>query len=198
MNIQALIYDGFDELDVIGVYEPLKMAGFSVELMSLRQQSTVIAAHDLRIFADGVLDLANKPDILIVPGGGWLNGAEHGAWAEAKKGEILNTLKMFFEAGIILAAVCTGSLLLGKAGLLKGRPATTNHSAIEELQTTGAKVMSARVVDDGEIITAGGVTSSLDLGLYLIKRFASAEKAIAVSKQLEFEPRGPIWQRKEI
>ncbi len=66
---------------------------------------------------------------------------------------------------------------------------------MEELQATGAKVISARVVDDEDIITAGGVTSSLDLGLWLIKRLIGQDKANEIARRLEFEARGPVWNR---
>lgn len=192
MNIQIVIFDGFDELDVIGVFEPLRMAELPVQLISLKKQDLVKTAHGLKIAAEGVLSLENKPDILIVPGGGWLNQAEHGAWAEAQNGQILSVLKDLHQAGVILAAVCTGALLLAKAGLLSGQSATTNHDTLEELVALGAKVVRARVVDNGQLITAGGITSSLDLALWLIERFVGSDKADQVSKRLEFERRGPI------
>ncbi len=195
MNIQALIYDGFDELDVIGVYEPLRMAGFNVALLSLHKQEIIKTAHGLRIHSDGILNLENKPDILIVPGGGWVNRSPQGAWIEAKKEDLLQTLVSFHKAGVVMTSVCTGAMLLAKAGLLAGRPATTNDEAIEELRLSGAKVITARVVDDDDIVTAGGITSSLDLGLWLIKRFAGQDKANEISKRLEFEARSPVWTR---
>ncbi len=192
MNFQIAIFDGFDELDVIGVYEPLRMAGFTVQLMSLRKQDWVSTAHGLKMGADGILSLKNKPDILVVPGGGWLSRATRGAWAEAQDGTILGILKEFHAAGVILASVCAGAILLAKAGLLAGQQATTHSGAATELASEGANVVSARVIDNGEIITAGGVTSSLDLGLWLIERFAGVDKAKEISKRLEFDLRHPI------
>jgi transcriptional regulator GlxA family with amidase domain len=78
---------------------------------------------------------------------------------------------------------------------LKDRPATTNRQFYEVLQEMGANLIKARVVDDGDIITAGGITASLDLGLWLVQKFGGIEKALEVSFQLDFEMRGPIWQR---
>jgi transcriptional regulator GlxA family with amidase domain len=193
--IQIVVFDGFDELDVIGIYEPLRMAGLEVSLSSLSKQEVITASNGLRIIPDGVLNLAKKPDVLCVPGGGWISRAQKGAWAEAERGDILQTLKEFHRAGVILAAVCTGALLLGRAGLLKDRPVTTNHAALEELKAFGAQVQLARVVDDGDIITAGGVTSSLDLGLWLIERFIDSDKANEVAKAMEYAPRAPVWTK---
>ncbi len=189
MKIQALVFDGFDELDVFGVYEPLRMADLDVKLVSLEQQAIVESFHGIKIQPDGILDQKNKPDLLIVPGGGWIARANRGAWAEAKKGKILDILKDFHQAGVILASVCTGAMLLAKAGILHDQPATTHREAIKELEEAGARTMSGRVVDDGDIITASGITSSLDLGLWLIERFADAETSVQIAKRLEFERR---------
>ena len=165
------------------------MAGETVALLSLYEQACVVAAYGTRVIPDGTFNLADKPDLLIVPGGGWLTRSSTGAWAEANKGSILSLLKDAHAAGVILASVCTGSLLLGKAGLLAGRRATTNHAALGELEEMGVRLVDARVVDDGDIITAAGITSSLDLGLRLVERLCGHELATNVSSQLEFELR---------
>ena len=86
-------------------------------------------------------------------------------------------------------------MLLAAAGLLKNRPATTNHAAVEELRATGAKIISARVVDDGDIATAGGITCGLDLTLWLVERFTDAETAHVLEQRLEYERRGIVWRR---
>lgn len=192
-KVQVLLFDGFDDLDVFGIYEPLCMAGFKVDLLCLREQKTVITSHNVRIVPHGRIDLKTRPDILCVPGGGWLERSDRGAWAEAERGDILQVLKEFHAQKTVVAAVCTGALLLARAGLLTGRPATTNHAAIEELKMYGAKVTDSRVVDDGDIITAGGITSSVDLGLWLIRRFVGIDEAKDISGKLEFEPRDHSW-----
>jgi len=195
MMFEILIYDGFDDLDAIGVLEPMKMSGLSVCLKSLHEQSAVKTSSGTRIIPHGKFDLQNSPDVLIVPGGGWLARSSEGAYAEAKAGQILSVLRSFHAAGGHLAAVCTGVLLLGKAGLLAGRPATTNHAAISDLESMKANIVRARIVDDYDIVTAGGITSSIDLGLWLVKRYCGAEKSREIAILLEFEPRGPVWTR---
>ncbi len=182
-------------MDVVGVFEALRLADLDVPLLSLRKQEVVTAALGLKVIPDGRLNPAVPPDLLVVPGGGWLARAAKGAWAESENGEILSTLKSLHKSGAVLASVCTGALLLAKANLLDGRPATTNRQAFAELMAEGAQVVEARVMDDQDIITAGGITASLDLGLWLIERFISTEKALAVAAKLEFELRGPVWQR---
>jgi transcriptional regulator GlxA family with amidase domain len=84
-------------------------------------------------------------------------------------------------------------MLLAAAGLTKGRPAITHHSAVEDLRATGAIVIKARVVDDGDIVTAGGVTSGLDLALWLVERYFGSPLADGVARAMEHERRGPIW-----
>ncbi|MBS1995219.1 MAG: DJ-1/PfpI family protein [Cyanobacteria bacterium SZAS LIN-2] len=194
MEVQIVVFDGFDELDVLGLYEPLKMAGFDTKLLSLEKQDFVTASHGLKVMVDGQIDMSKRPDVLCVPGGGWLSRSARGAYYESERGDILKVIKEFHKAGVTIAAVCTGALLVGKAGLLSARPAITNHGALDALRACGAKIAFARVVDDGDVVTAGGVTSSLDLGLWLIERFATEEKAREISKQLEYVRRGPIWR----
>lgn len=197
-KFEILIFDGFDDLDAFGALEALRWASLSVQLKSLRKQDFVTTVAGVRIIPAGTFDLQNPPDVLIVPGGGWPD-PNVGAWVEAKRGEILEVLRKFHQQGqkrnSVLASVCVGGLLLGKAGILKGRPATTNWSFHKDLKEMGANLIEARVVDDNDIITAAGVTASIDLGLWLVQRFSGAEKAIAASRELEFELRGPVWQR---
>jgi len=192
MKIDALLFDGFDELDFFGVFETLRMAGLSVETHSLYQQDFVTAAYGSRLLTDGVYSEQLESDLLLLPGGGWISRAPRGAWAEVQKGTILDVVKAAHAAGTVIATVCTGSLVLGKAGILKGRKATTNHGAVKELMNCGAKYIPARVVDDGDIITASGITASLDLGLWLVERFVSRQAAQGVSEGLEFERRGIV------
>ena len=194
IKIQALLFDGFDELDVFGAFEALRMASFDVSFKSLHGEQMVTAAYGTRLECDGVFSLQDKPDLLLLPGGGWITRAPKGAWAEAEKGTILQTMRDIHAAGVIIASVCTGSLILGRAGLLTFRHATTNHDAIKELIDLGALYVASRVVDDKDIITAAGITSSIDLGLWIVERFASAQAAQTVSEKMEFERRGPVYR----
>lgn len=196
MNIQALLFDGFDEIDFFGVFEALCMGGFRVAMRSLYPQDVITSAHGVKVIVDFVFSIEDKPELLIVPGGGWLARSAQGAWAEVGKGTILQVVRDCNSTGVILASVCTGSLVLAKAGLLKRRPATTNHGAVQELVELEANFIDSRVVDDGDIITASGITASLDLGLWLVERFGSKEAAQRVSEHLEFEPRGQVFLNK--
>ncbi len=94
---------------------------------------------------------------------------------------------------ITVATVCGGSLALAMAGLLEGRHVVTHHMGMDVLSATGAIPIHARVVDDGNLITAGGVTSGLDLGLYLLERHLGPRIAHAVEELFEYERRGTVW-----
>ena len=199
MNVQILIFDGFDELDAIAPYEIWRMAGdlrpeVEVRLVTLDAATEVTASNRLQVRAQAQLG-TNRPTLLVVPGGGWLARSPRGAWAEAQRGTLPAKIAELHREGVVMASVCTGAMLLAAAGLLKNRPATTHHGALDELGAAGAQVIRARVVDDGDVITAGGITSGLDLTLWLVERFFGAETAHVIEEQLEYERRGTVWRR---
>jgi transcriptional regulator GlxA family with amidase domain len=201
MRIDIVLYDGFDELDALAPYDVLQNAAsagadFRVRLVSWSGKSEIVAAHGLRIAIQLGSPDGPRPDLVIVPGGGWNGRSSQGAWAEAQRGEIPARLAELHQAGTTIAAVCTGAMLLASAGLLRGRAATTHHGAIEELRAAGAEIVLARVVDDDAIITAGGVTSGLDLALWLVERFAGPQTALVVEREMEYERRGVVWRRR--
>lgn len=198
MNIEVVLYDGCDELDVFGPFELLAGAGqatgrFDVRLVTLAERPTITASHGTQIVPHGVL--SESPDVLIVPGGGWNDRASHGARAEASRGELPRAIAARHAGGAIIASVCTGAMLLAAGGLLDGRPAITHHSAIDDLRAAGAIVIDdARVVDDGDVLSAGGVTSGLDLALWIIERELGSGAAAAAARELEYQPTGSVWR----
>ena len=200
MKAQIVLFDGFDELDAIGPFEVLQNAAragaaIQVELVTAGGAAEVVAAHGLRVRPQARLTLGTKPDVLIVPGGNWNDRGPHGTRIEVARGEIPRLLAKFHRAGTLIAGVCTGVMLLAAADLLAGRPAITHHLAVEDLREFGAEIIQTRVVDDGDIITAGGVTSGLDLALWLVERHFDAQTANLVAKEMEYERRGIVWQR---
>jgi transcriptional regulator GlxA family with amidase domain len=200
MHVQVLLYDGFDELDGIGPWEVFRAAStlgapWRVEPATIDGAPEVTAANGLRLRVGNRLGSAGRPDLLVVPGGGWVSRAPAGAWAESERGTIPASLAELHRYGTVLGAVCTGTMLLAAAGLLAGRPAVTHHRAMDDLRNRGAFVVPARVVDDGDIVTSGGITSGLDLGLWLVERFAGPRIAHAVEGWLEYERRGVVWRR---
>ncbi len=198
MNVEIAVYDGFDELDAIGPYEVLdngadEGADLSVSLRTLEERPQVRASHGLRIIPDGELG-ETDPELVVVPGGGWNDRSDTGAWAEAERGDLPDWLAARHGAGVAVGAVCTGGMLLSRAGLLEGRPAITHSGAVDDLRAEGAEVIDARVVDAGDVVTAGGVTSGIDLGLYILEREFGADLAQRVADRMEYERRGPIHQ----
>jgi cyclohexyl-isocyanide hydratase len=118
-------------------------------------------------------------DIVIVPGG-------YGSRHLIQDHLFLQWLKTA-ESCKLKASVCTGSLLLGAAGFLKGKKATTHPKAFEELKRYCSEVVNQRIVDEGDVITARGVTASIDLGLYLCQRFAGREVSESIRQQMDYE-----------
>ncbi|MBV0925769.1 DJ-1/PfpI family protein [Halomicroarcula limicola] len=200
MNTVAIAcFDGFDELDAIGPYEVFENARafgatWDVSLRTVDERSTVTASHGLTVEMDGTLD-AVSPDLLVVPGGGWNSGADVGARAAARRGELPDAIAAAHDAGATVAGVCTGGMLLARAGVLDGRPAVTHRGALDDLRATAADVVEARVVDDGDVLTAGGVTSGLDLAVHLVEREWGEAVADSVTTGMEYEPRGPVHRR---
>ena len=94
---------------------------------------------------------------------------------------------------VTVATVCGGSLALAMGGLLEGRNAVTHHLGVDLLEATGATVVNARVVDDGDLVTSGAVTSGLDLALHLLDRTYGAQVALAVEELFAYERRGTVW-----
>jgi transcriptional regulator GlxA family with amidase domain len=197
MRCEVLLYDGFDELDALGPWEVLSGVSdvrddLDAALVSLAGDAAIQASHGTLVTPHRAL--SDRVDLLVVPGGGWSDRSRAGAWTEAERGTIPAAIRERHEGGALVASVCTGAMLLAAAGLLSGRPAITHHSAIDDLDAAGAKVIRARVVDDGDIVTAGGVTSGLDLVLHLVERHFGAPLALAGERELEYERRGTVWR----
>ena len=211
MNVDVLLYDGFDELDGIGPYEVFDYAldfaadgddrAGRVRYATLDERDAVTASHGTRVGVDGVLaepGAADAPDLLVVPGGGWsARDEEASAWAEAQKGDVPRALADHHAGGTRIASVCTGSMLLAAAGVTDGRRAVTHAAAVDELRESGAEVVDARVVDDGDLLSAGGVTSGIDLALYVVEREFGREVADRVATVIEYERRYEVAGRAE-
>lgn len=214
MHIGIVLFDGFDNLDAIGPFEVFNHArtfGADVDigLYSLTPREIVTSSHGLRIEPDGALvsdtsagesraggnteGHSGGPDLVVVPGGGWENRAKEGTWAQVEGGDLPDALAHIHATGTMVASVCTGGMLLAHAGLTDGRPAVTHHGALEDLRDSGAEVVEARVVDDGDVLTAGGVTAGIDLALHLVEREFDPDVAERVATEMEYEPRGEVY-----
>jgi transcriptional regulator GlxA family with amidase domain len=206
VHAQIVLFDGFDPLDVIAPFDVL-VAGSDavegelvVELVSAEGPRPVVSgSRGLVLNATAQLD-PSKPGYVIVPGA---SGPIDGDPDEVDTIPVL--LARFGETAavplmrdamanpdITVATVCGGSLALAMAGLLEGRNAVTHVLGLDVLDATGVNVVRARVVDDGDLVTAGGVTSGLDLALHLLDRSYGPRVALAVEELFEYE-RGTVW-----
>src|SRR5918997_7027648 len=169
MNAEILLFDGFDELDAMGPWEVLAGVAqvreeVTARLVTLEGAREVRADHGAVIHAHG--GLSERPDVVLVPGGGWFDRTPEGVWAQTERGRIPGAIAERYAAGTTVTSVCTGAMLLAASGILDGRRATTNPGALDDLRSYGTiDVIDARVVDDGDILTAGAPSCGLDLAL---------------------------------
>lgn len=208
MHAQIVLFDGFDPLDAVAPFEVLLAGsdalggGLHVELVSGEGPRAVISGSGgLILQATAQLD-PGKPGYVIVPGasgpveGDPDQGVETIPVLLARFGETA-ALPLVRQAmanpEVTVATVCGGSLALAMAGLLDGRHANTHHLGVDVLEATGAIPVNARVVDDGDLVTAAGVTSGLDLALYLLDRSFGPRIALTVEQLFAYERRGTVW-----
>ncbi|MET8676569.1 DJ-1/PfpI family protein [Streptomyces sp. NPDC004647] len=211
MLAQFVLFDGFDPLDVIAPFEVLGIGGVAgegairVELVSAegaREVPSGVGTLSLR--ATAKLD-PQQADLIVVPGAAGRIPAKGEEAADeeaipailggALQTELPSLLKAALdEPGLTVATVCGGSLILAMAGLIDGRPATTHHMGLDALEATGAVVVAARVVDDGDLVTGAGVTSGLDVALHLLERELGPRVAHAVEQVVAHERRGVVWR----
>ena len=195
MLIDILVFDGLDEMDAWGPAEVFRSAdkrgaGIQTRLVTRKAQDTVLGAYGLRFVPDGVLE-PGAADVLVVPGGGWAARDEAGAWGEVQRGDLLPLLGEARQSTSLIAGVCTGTMLLAHAGIIGSRRASTHHSAWSDLEALGATLVKERVVDDGDLVTSGGVTSGIDLALWLLEREVSRDLADAVADRMEYHHTRP-------
>ncbi|AAS42113.1 MULTISPECIES: DJ-1/PfpI family protein [Bacillus] len=199
MKIQIVLFDGFGELVSFAPFEVLKRAieegaPFTVEFVSSEPKQEVTTSFGVTVKLHDFLRMDNRPDLLIVPGGGWNHKAEHGVRKQAELGILTKMIREMNNEGTIVAGVCTGGMLLAASGILNGQKATMHHLAQGETSEYGAELLPYRIVDQGNVITARGVTSGLDLALWITEKFASPKIAAAVEYRMEYERRGVVWK----
>ena len=184
MRVAFCIYDGMTVLDFVGVYDPvtrLDRRGILPLDWDVCAPSRTVSADDLRLDVDRHDPDLGEYDLVVVPGGRGTRDLRH-------DDDFIEWIRSARSAAY-LSAVCTGSLLLGAAGFLDGKCATTHPSAFATLAEY-ADVMEHRVVHDGSVITARGVSSSIDLGLYLVDVLTDADTRRVIAEQMDY-PYGP-------
>jgi transcriptional regulator GlxA family with amidase domain len=195
MRVEIVLFDGYDELDAIGPFEILSNLRVGrpeteVRMVTVEAAAQAVGSHGLRTEVDGELD--EGADLILVPGGGWADGREDGVRGQIALGVLPDRLAAAHAGGATIAGVCSGVMILGAAGLLDGRPATTIDAALKDLSGFGARAFEERVVDDGDIVTCGGVTACLDLAFWLVERECGTSYARAIATGMEYERRGGV------
>ncbi|WP_433548654.1 DJ-1/PfpI family protein [Streptomyces sp. CA-294286] len=198
LRVHVVLFDGVEELDLAAPYEVFAASDHftdrdvDVRYVALDGPRTVTAAYGTRLRADHAW-APEKADLLVVPGGGYARREDPGVWAEIQRGALPRALARAPRPGLTISALCTGVMLLSAAGLTRGRPCTTHHRAKADLEKQGGVLKNARVVDDGDLVTAGGVTSGLELALRLVQRELGVDAALGLEAMLEYEARGTVW-----
>jgi transcriptional regulator GlxA family with amidase domain len=183
MKTAFVVFDRMTTLDFIGFYDPVTrlksmkiMDDFEWSVCSPMQ--SVVDDRGLRIEVNTVAEPLDFYDMLFVPGG-------FGTRTLQDDREFVDWLKSGRSAALKVS-VCTGALLLGAAGFLRGRRATTHPSAYKELEPYCASVIQHRVVDEGDVVTAGGVSSAIDVGLHVVQKLAGAEARAHIAAQMDY------------
>jgi putative intracellular protease/amidase len=186
MKIAIPLYHRFTALDAVGPYEVLQRIP-SAQITWLAREPGPVGTDmgQLHIHADAAYEDLPDPDIVVVPGG-------TGTHAVLDDERLVGWIRKAHETSQWTTSVCTGSLLLGAAGVLDGLDATSHWLDIDELERFGAKPTERRVVEQGKIITAAGVSSGIDMGLTLAAKIAGPEMAQAIQLGIEYDPQPPF------
>ena len=186
MQIAILIFDGLTALDAIGPYEVLsRVPGAELRFVAKQAGPKRTDTGALGVQADLALaDLAD-PEVVLVPGG-------PGNRALMSDPEVLEWLRAAHGGSTWTTSVCTGALVLGAAGILEGKRATTHWAFVDRLPEFGAEPVAQRVVEDGKVITAAGVSAGIDMALTLASRLASDQVAQAIQLGIEYDPDPPF------
>ena len=194
MNIGIAVFEGAEELDWAGPWEVLSAwaSGWpddGVEVFTVADgEGPVRCAKGLRVLADHTWETAPSLDVLVLPGG-------RGTRAQLGDESVRDRMRRLAAQGTLMTSVCTGSLVYADAGLLDGRPATTHWGSLEALAQLGTGIEvrpDDRFVDDGDVITAAGVSAGIDMALHLVARLHSPERAREVRRYIQYDPEPPV------
>ena len=187
MKAAFVVFDDMTTLDFIGYYDPLTrlktmkfMPDFEWKICAFHSKASAQITDDrgLKLIADSVGESLAGYDLLFIPGGYGTRPLQHDSafvdWIATARNAKLKT------------SVCTGALLLGAAGFLKGKRATTHPGAYKELEPYCATVVQERIVDEGDVITGGGVSTSIDLGLHVVERLVGEDARARIEKQMDY------------
>ena len=194
-RIGIALFDGTEELDWAGPWEVLSYWSHrnpedDVEVFTVARDNSrpIEFAKGLKVLADHSWDSAPEIDVLVYPGG-------RGTRAQVGDDEVRAWVRSVHERARVTTSVCTGAFILADAGLLEGRPATTHWEDFDELLQIDGSIQArreARYVDEGDVITAAGVSAGIDMALYLIVRLHSEDRAREIKRGIQYEPEPPV------
>jgi transcriptional regulator GlxA family with amidase domain len=194
VKIAIVLFDGAEELDWAGPWEVLaawsrQWPDDGVEVFAVAEsREPITCAKGLRVLADHTWEEAPQPDVVVWPGG-------MGTRAQLGDSRVRERVRGLAAGGALMTSVCTGSLVYADAGLLDGRRATTHWGSLELLGTLGEAIRvddAARFVDEGDVITAAGVSAGIDMALHLVARLHSPERARDVRRYIQYDPEPPV------
>ncbi|MGI5242822.1 DJ-1/PfpI family protein [Dactylosporangium sp. CA-139066] len=186
MQIAMVLYPRMTALDIVGPYEVLSRLPDASAVFTAAVRGPVLAdTGALRLVAESDFSEISSPDLVVVPGG-------PDVAAQVADAPLHEWLRAVDAGATWMTSVCTGSLILAAAGLLRGRPATSHWMVTERLRAYGASPVSERVVVDGRYATAAGVSAGIDLALTLAARIAGPEVAQTIQLAIEYDPRPPF------
>jgi transcriptional regulator GlxA family with amidase domain len=195
LSIGIALFDGAEELDWAGPWEVLSYwsrykpeDGIEVFTVARDNSRPIECGKGLRVLADHSWDSAPEIDVLVYPGG-------DGTRAQVGDDDVRAWVRSVHERARLTTSVCTGAWVLADAGLLKGRPATTHWEDFDELLAIDGSIEARRddrFVDDGDIITAAGISAGIDMALHLIARLHSEDRAREIKRRLQYEPEPPV------
>jgi len=186
VKIAILLYERMTALDAIGPYEVLgQVPGNEVTFVGLERGQVRTDTRALALGVDRTLDEVTAAELVIVPGG-------PGDRAVRDTPRVLAWLRRIHETTTWTSSVCTGALILGAAGLLRDKRATTHWAFHEELRAYGATPVSERVVFDGKLVSAAGVSAGIDMALTLLQRVAGDDAARTIQLAIEYDPAPPF------
>jgi cyclohexyl-isocyanide hydratase len=185
LQIGSLAFDALDQMDLTGPFEVLACLPNSTHRIFAKTTAPVRDVHGLKLLPDAILAEAPQLDVLHIPGG-------FGQEALMEDEDVLDWIRRQAKGAQCVFAVCTGALICGAAGLLKGRQATTHWSAHHLLPFFGAVPINKRVVVDGNMVFAAGVTSGIDGALYVAAKLRGEEVAKSIQLDMEYAPEPPF------
>jgi transcriptional regulator GlxA family with amidase domain len=185
-EIAILLFEGITALDAVGPYEVLqRLPGAKLRMVGARRGPVRTPEGSLSLGVDAEFSECPHPQLLVVPGG-------YGVDRLLRDEETLSWIRAAHASSQWTTSVCTGSLLLGAAGVLRGLRATTHWNSLERLREYGAEPTQDRVVFQGKVVTAAGVSSGIDMALALVARLTGDEVAQAIQLSIEYDPQPPF------